>query len=473
MLPGSGGPNSGANEDMSKNDASGAMKPSSLPRPHVSTAIPSRPRTLELRPGEDPGLLPDPKDFSNNVSKTTKYTWWNFLPKALFFQFRRLGNLYFLVCGLLMLIGETDLNLYESPTSAWSTLGTLAAVLLVQLVIEALDDTKRAAKDRETNGQPVLRWRHRRVANAEGQPASIISHDNTNNTGQEEFQVTEWDQLLAGDIVVVRKDDSLPADVVVLASCYRDEGEFYIETKNIDGETTLKLRNSVMAFHERCVSHVAPVESEASNGGDPSSPPSQTETWTPTAALRFIAKQNLTIAFEEPNNLVYRFQAQMDFHDVAAVQQQPPGSNTVTSNSKSSRMDSIAAGNADAAAAAAVGRAAARVQWAVSSRNLALRGSQLRNTPWVIGVVVYAGKDTKMVRNSKPTPTKQSTIDRQVNRAMAIILVFQFFVVSLSCGLGVLWTSNLPQPNVTNMEDSTHLPVWYVAVWWRRSPAKY
>eukprot|EP00750_Incisomonas_marina_P018486 INCI2974.2.p1 GENE.INCI2974.2~~INCI2974.2.p1 ORF type:complete len:2129 (-),score=317.69 INCI2974.2:401-6787(-) len=440
MQPGSGGPNGGADGGTSKSEASddGAKKPS-LPAPHASASTPSRLRTLELRPGEVPGLLPEPKDFANNVSKTTKYTWWNFFPKALFFQFRRLGNLYFLVCGLLMLIGETDLNLYESPTSAWSTLGTLAAVLLVQLVIEALDDTKRASKDRETNGQPVLRWRHG-LAHTEGQTSS--SHG---KTGQEAFQVTQWDKLLAGDIVIVRKNDSLPADVVVLASCYRDEGEFYIETKNIDGETTLKLRSSVMAFHEKCVRHVAPVESEASNE---SSSSSRSESWTPTAALRFVAKQKLTISFEEPNNLVYRFQAQMDFHDAKAAES---GSQPVPSNSKSTAH----------ANTTTVG-GPARKQWAVSSRNLALRGSQLRNTPWVIGVVVYAGKDTKMVRNSKPTPTKQSTLDRQVNRAMSFILGFQFVVVSLSCGLGVLWTSNLPQFNVTDIEGTTHLPVWYL-----------
>ena len=105
----------------------------------------------------------------------------------------------------------------------------------------------------------------------------------------------------------------------------------------------------------------------------------------------------------------------------------------------------------------------------MSSQNLALRGSQLRNTAWVLGLVVYAGKDTKMARNSKPTPTKQSTIDRQVNRAMGIVFAVQVTVVSLSCVLGVIWTANLPTSDddvnasaVSDDDDENFTAMWYL-----------
>ena len=44
-----------------------------------------------------------------------------------------------------------------------------------------------------------------------------------------------------------------------------------------------------------------------------------------------------------------------------------------------------------------------------------LRGTVLRNTGWVIGVVLFTGQDTKIVMNSGDTPSKQSRVERQMN----------------------------------------------------------
>lgn len=44
-----------------------------------------------------------------------------------------------------------------------------------------------------------------------------------------------------------------------------------------------------------------------------------------------------------------------------------------------------------------------------------LRGTMLRHTKWVIGLVVYTGEDTKIVLNSGGTPSKRSRVERQMN----------------------------------------------------------
>jgi phospholipid-translocating ATPase len=51
-----------------------------------------------------------------------------------------------------------------------------------------------------------------------------------------------------------------------------------------------------------------------------------------------------------------------------------------------------------------------------------LRGTVLRNTKWVIGVVLFTGLDSKIVLNSGGTPSKRSKVERQMN--------FQVYVVS-------------------------------------------
>lgn len=44
-----------------------------------------------------------------------------------------------------------------------------------------------------------------------------------------------------------------------------------------------------------------------------------------------------------------------------------------------------------------------------------LRGTVLRNTTWVIGIVLFTGGDTKIVMNSGGTPSKRSKVERQMN----------------------------------------------------------
>ncbi|KAG0691925.1 Ca-transporting ATPase [Suillus ampliporus] len=60
-----------------------------------------------------------------------------------------------------------------------------------------------------------------------------------------------------------------------------------------------------------------------------------------------------------------------------------------------------------------------------------LRGAQLRNTPWVYGIVVFTGHETKLMRNATAAPIKRTAVERQVN--IHIIFLFVFLLV-LSIG---------------------------------------
>ena len=51
----------------------------------------------------------------------------------------------------------------------------------------------------------------------------------------------------------------------------------------------------------------------------------------------------------------------------------------------------------------------------VDSNMILLRGTVLRNTGWVVGVVLFTGDDTKIVMNSGVTPSKRSRVERQMN----------------------------------------------------------
>jgi phospholipid-transporting ATPase len=78
----------------------------------------------------------------------------------------------------------------------------------------------------------------------------------------------------------------------------------------------------------------------------------------------------------------------------------------------------------------------------VNIRQLVLRGAFLRNTRWIIGVAVYTGQDTKIMRNASPGRVKQSQIESTMNRLILSIMGFQACLCLLSAILNSNWSSN-------------------------------
>ena len=70
------------------------------------------------------------------------------------------------------------------------------------------------------------------------------------------------------------------------------------------------------------------------------------------------------------------------------------------------------------------------------------RGCFIKNTGWVIGVIVYAGSDTKLIRNMSVTPIKTTRLEGIVNRqivAMFVLLLLMALTTSVMFMVGKLW----------------------------------
>ena len=57
-----------------------------------------------------------------------------------------------------------------------------------------------------------------------------------------------------------------------------------------------------------------------------------------------------------------------------------------------------------------------RKKISLSSDNVLLRGSSLQNTEYVIGFIVYAGHQTKIMMNSSNSKFKMSRLERTTNK---------------------------------------------------------
>ncbi|XP_068960898.1 phospholipid-transporting ATPase IF isoform X3 [Petaurus breviceps papuanus] len=154
-----------------------------------------------------------PQKFIDNRIISSKYTVWNFVPKNLFEQFRRVANFYFLIIFLVQLMIDT-------PTSPVTSGLPLFFVITVTAIKQGYEDWLRHKSDNEVNGAPVY----------------VVRSGGLVKTRSKNIRV--------GDIVRIAKDEIFPADLVLLSSD-RGDGSCHVTTASLDGETNLKTHVAV------------------------------------------------------------------------------------------------------------------------------------------------------------------------------------------------------------------------------------
>lgn len=390
-------------------------------------------------------------NYPRNKIRTTKYTPINFIPKNLFFQFQNVANGYFLfvaILGAFQIFGVSSPALNAVP---------LIVIVFLTAVRDAFEDSRRGLSDNELNNSRIHLitglenpnvvidhvgvWRRFKKANSRffnkllfehiipmfkknknkksktGDYEEGMGHDLTsqlsqtetlntvqsNNTrftannrlsiqttrvlnarnkvsrpipdtatdplkppsGTVKFRNKAWKDIYVGDIVRVRQNEEVPADMILLSSSLEDQN-CYIETKNLDGETNLKSKTAVRAG----------------------------------AGLKYgndVERLKFWIECDSPNPNLYAFKGAMHYPDFAHPE-------------KGENVESL------------------------NINNILFRGSTLRNTKWVIGVVAYTGSETKIMLNSGVTPTKRSRISRELNLSVYINFIL-LFVLAFVAGV--------------------------------------
>uniref|UniRef100_A0A8C1RAL2 Phospholipid-transporting ATPase n=1 Tax=Cyprinus carpio TaxID=7962 RepID=A0A8C1RAL2_CYPCA len=90
-----------------------------------------------------------------------------------------------------------------------------------------------------------------------------------------------------------------------------------------------------------------------------------------------------------------------------------------------------------------------------------LRGAQLRNTQWVVGIVVYTGHDSKLMQNSTKAPLKRSNVERVTN--MQILVLFGILLVmALVSSIGAaIWNQQHTDEACWYLSRDISLNFWY------------
>ncbi|ODQ67908.1 phospholipid-translocating P-type ATPase [Nadsonia fulvescens var. elongata DSM 6958] len=155
-----------------------------------------------------PGFASSSRYPSNAISNA-KYSPLTFIPIILYGQFKFFFNLYFLLVALSQIIPVLRIGYLSSY------IVPLAFVLTVTMGKEAMDDYHRRKRDAEANNEQY----------------DVV--DRSQNISSKDLKV--------GDLVRIHKDQRVPADMVLLTTSEHN-GETFIRTDQLDGETDWKLR---------------------------------------------------------------------------------------------------------------------------------------------------------------------------------------------------------------------------------------
>ena len=69
------------------------------------------------------------------------------------------------------------------------------------------------------------------------------------NAQIKDFVKRDWRDVRVGQIIKIKSDEYVPADVLILSTS-DSKGVCYVETKNLDGETNLKIKTANKDLHQ-------------------------------------------------------------------------------------------------------------------------------------------------------------------------------------------------------------------------------
>lgn len=365
------------------------------------------------------------KPYIDNKIVSTKYSLSTFVPKQVLFQFRKFANSYFLIISILQLIPGW------STTGSYTTIIPLLIFISISVLREGYDDFRRYQLDCVENkkltnvlfikGQNksysnVLKvkklkfWQDSKLYQSlksklftkkihdtdsavdkicdfknvhKDEDVFFRNEDNSNNNiffmanqlNNSDLQIkkTEWHNLRVGDFIILSNNENIPADILILSSTSIDNNQIFVETKDLDGETNLKVKNGHSELYKNL--------------------------YGSSSLQSFQAK----IEIDLPNSDLYNFQGNLKTLD----------NNTGDFKTYSLDMD-----------------------------NICLRGSVLRNTDKVLGMVLYSGEETKIRMNAIKSPKNKAP---KLQKGINMIVIFMALLVlsmSLFSFLGFKITEN-------------------------------
>jgi phospholipid-translocating ATPase len=201
-------------------------------------------RQIELDASRRKALIDERtnKEYIDNFIKSCRYTLWNFLPRQLFAQFSKLANFYFLCVSVLQMIPGL------STTGNYTTIIPLIFFVSISMAKEGYEDYRRYKLDKQENNSEATVFQVHEPTEKIADSSSDIA---SSGSGPLHWATIKWHKIRVGDIIRLKRDEAVPADIILLHSA-GPNGVAYVETMALDGETNLKSRTTTASLSGLC-----------------------------------------------------------------------------------------------------------------------------------------------------------------------------------------------------------------------------
>lgn len=330
--------------------------------------------------------------YINNMIKSNKYTLLDFIPKQLICQFRKLANSYFLVISILQMIPGW------STTGSYTTIIPLLIFISISILREGYDDYKRYKLDFQENKvltTVIFKKGQNKVYSKSLKMATLKFWKNF--FVKKKLQIDENMRIENSD-VFYKKSESDSNDVFYMGNQHADSdleikktewhnlrvGDLVIISNNENIPADLLLLSSTNMEHNEAYLETMALDGETNLKAKNPHQELYKECYS---AYSLLTCQAL-LEFDLPNSDLYTFEGNLKkLNDVTGDWDTHP----------------------------------------ISLDNVCFRGSTLRNTEKILGLVIYTGEETKIRMNAIKSPrVKEPKLQRNIN----MIIVFMACVVA-------------------------------------------
>lgn len=353
---------------------------------------------------------------SNSIS-TSKYTWYSCVPKILIEQFSKMANIYFLIVAVLQSINSISIS-GGKPL----ILIPLLFVIFINGLKNFFEDYKRKKSDTEENNREV--W--------------VYANSETNKE-KSEFVKMKWKDIKPGDIVRVTQDEYFPADILLISSS--EESHCYVETKNLDGETNLKYKffnpNFCKEFDNEERMKYLTVQINCK--------PPDDNIYDFEGRMRLVPSNHNSSLVHSSNHGLDKFNNTRDAH-LVITSNENYNMNNNDLNENNLNLDHNNNNNNNNNASVSLipysgkkSHPLYKEEFHLDKNPFLLRGCSLKQTDWIIGIVIYTGHFTKIMKNSPRPRNKVSKVEKLMHKQIIFIMVLQIFLSIIATVLLLIW----------------------------------